>query len=191
MLLDGGRGQLTAGDAALSGAPWRPRLLLAIAKPSEKRGTDAIFVAGGGAALPSRRGAPVLLLLQRVRDEAHRFAVAYHRTLRSRRLLAGPLDGHTGPRPGAPGAPARRVRRAGRGAGGVARRPRARRPGAGRGGGPRGAAPGRGAGAGQVRRGRADCSGGSLASPDWAAGGSFGSEMKKVLPCPGVLSTQI
>jgi excinuclease ABC subunit C len=39
---------------------------------------------------------PVLMLLQRVRDEAHRFAVAYHRVLRSKRLLSGPLTGIPG-----------------------------------------------------------------------------------------------
>jgi excinuclease ABC subunit C len=96
VLLDGGRGQLTAAGAALAGAAWRPRLLFAIAKPSEKRGTDAVFVAGRGAPLPLAAGNPALALLQRVRDEAHRFAVAYHRNLRSRRLLAGPLAGIPG-----------------------------------------------------------------------------------------------
>jgi excinuclease ABC subunit C len=95
VLLDGGQGQLSAVEAALGGAPWLPRLLLAIAKPNEKRGTDAVFVAGGGL-LPLAAGAPVLMLLQRVRDEAHRFAVAYHRTLRARRLLDGPLAGVPG-----------------------------------------------------------------------------------------------
>jgi excinuclease ABC subunit C len=95
VLLDGGRGQLSAAAAALEGAPWQPRLLLAIAKPNERRGTDAVFAAAG-APLPLPAGSPVLLLLQRVRDEAHRFAVAYHRTLRSRRLLAGPLVGIPG-----------------------------------------------------------------------------------------------
>ena len=141
VLLDGGRGQLSAAAAALAGAPWQPRLLLAIAKPNERRGTDAVFTAGAGAPLALPAGTPVLLLLQRVRDEAHRFAVAYHRSLRSKRLLAGPADGHTGTRGGAPVAPARRVRRSGRGEVGVAVRSRARRP-RGRGGRrPRGAAP--------------------------------------------------
>jgi excinuclease ABC subunit C len=96
VLLDGGRGQLSAAAAALGGAPWQPRLLLAIAKPNERRGTDAVFIAGAAAPLALPAGAPVLLLLQRVRDEAHRFAVAYHRSLRSKRLLAGPLTGIPG-----------------------------------------------------------------------------------------------
>jgi excinuclease ABC subunit C len=96
VLLDGGRGQLSAAEIALKAAPWQPRLLMAIAKPNEKRGTDAVFMAGVGTPLPLPAGTPVLLLLQRVRDEAHRFAVAYHRSLRSKRLFAGPLAGIPG-----------------------------------------------------------------------------------------------
>jgi excinuclease ABC subunit C len=96
LLIDGGRGQLSAAAAALEDSPWRPVLLLAIAKPNERRGTDAVFSLGAAAPLPLAAGSPVLLLLQRVRDEAHRFAVAYHRTLRSKRLLAGPLSGIPG-----------------------------------------------------------------------------------------------
>ncbi len=96
VLLDGGRGQLAAAETVLSGASWRPRLLLAIAKPSEKRGTDAVFASGAIAPLTLPARTPVLLLLQRMRDEAHRFAVAYHRLLRTKRLLAGPLSGIPG-----------------------------------------------------------------------------------------------
>ncbi|HWR98086.1 MAG TPA: excinuclease ABC subunit UvrC [Candidatus Methanoperedens sp.] len=96
VLLDGGRGQLSAGEGALLASAWRPRLLLSIAKPSEKRGTDAIFAAGRPAPLALAAGNPALALLQRVRDEAHRFAVAYHRSLRSQRLLTGPLSGIPG-----------------------------------------------------------------------------------------------
>lgn len=96
VLLDGGRGQLSVAAAALAGGSWQPRLLLAIAKPNEKRGTDVVFSAGAAESLPVPAGTPVLLLLQRVRDEAHRFAVAYHRLLRSKRLLKGPLAGITG-----------------------------------------------------------------------------------------------
>jgi excinuclease ABC subunit C len=96
VLLDGGRGQLSAAQSALSAAPWQPRLLMAIAKPNERRGTDMVICAGLDAPLVLPAGTPVLLLLQRVRDEAHRFAVAYHRLLRSKRLLAGPLAGIPG-----------------------------------------------------------------------------------------------
>jgi excinuclease ABC subunit C len=96
LLLDGGLGHLAAGQAALGAAAWGPALLLAIAKPNERRGTDAVFARGRPAPLPLPPDAPVLRLLQRVRDEAHRFALAYHRLLRSRRLRGGVLEGVPG-----------------------------------------------------------------------------------------------
>ena len=91
----GARATHRGGPLPWTGRRGQPHLLLAIAKPNERRGADADFV-GRGAALPLPAGAPVLLLLQRVRDEAHRFAVAYHRSLRSKRLLSGPLVGIRG-----------------------------------------------------------------------------------------------
>lgn len=96
LLLDGGRGQLSAGGAALEKAPWRPRLLLAIAKPTERRGTDAVYAHGRTEPMALAADAPVLRLLQRARDEAHRFALAYHRQLRAKRLRRGILEGIPG-----------------------------------------------------------------------------------------------
>jgi len=96
LLLDGGRTQLAAGEAALGAAAWRPAVLLAIAKPAERRGVDTVYAAGAEAPLPLPGASPVLQLLRRVRDEAHRFALAYHRSLRARRVLRGPLEGIPG-----------------------------------------------------------------------------------------------
>ncbi len=92
LLLDGGRGQFSAGDSALAGQGWRPKLLLAIAKPSGGRGIDVVFASQGARTLGLDSDSPVLKLLQRVRDEAHRFAISYHRMLRKRRGRSSALD---------------------------------------------------------------------------------------------------
>jgi excinuclease ABC subunit C len=96
LLLDGGRGQLSSGAASLRERGWQPKLLLAIAKPREGRALDTVFRGGGGKALDLKEGAPVLKLLQQARDEAHRFAVDYHRTLRRGRTRRSALDGVSG-----------------------------------------------------------------------------------------------
>ena len=67
------------------------------------------------------RQSEALYLLQRLRDEAHRFAISYHRTLRGRRMTVGALDGVRGLGPkrrtrlveqfGGPGGSARRPAR--------------------------------------------------------------------------------
>ena len=164
--------------------PGGRALLLAIAKPNERRGTDAVFVAGAGARSPLPAGTPVLLLLQRVRDEAHRFAVAYHRSLRSKRLLAGPLAGIPGLGPARQARLLDGVRRPGRGASASREELERARPRGGGGGRPRRAAPG---GPARVRPRGIPAGLRSAASPR----GCFGSETKKVLPWPGALSTQI
>jgi excinuclease ABC subunit C len=53
---------------------------------------ELIFVRGRDQPLALPRSSPVLQLVQRVRDEAHRFAVGYHRQTRSRRTLQSELD---------------------------------------------------------------------------------------------------
>ena len=63
------------------------------------------------------RGSDALFLLQRVRDEAHRFAIGYHRKLRGRRMTRSALDGVPGLGPGAEGAAASRAGQHRRGAG--------------------------------------------------------------------------
>ena len=57
-----------------------------------------------------------LYLLQRLRDEAHRFAISYHRTLRGKRMTVGALDGVPGLGPKRRVPPGRAVRRPGRAA---------------------------------------------------------------------------
>jgi excinuclease ABC subunit C len=82
VLIDGGRGQLGAAVSALAriGLPMLP--VVSIAKREEE-----LFVQGQAEAIRLDRNSPALQLVQRMRDEAHRFAVARHRSRRARRTL--------------------------------------------------------------------------------------------------------
>lgn len=82
IVIDGGPGQVSSAVAALAGANCPPVPLIGLAKKQEQ-----IYIPGSGEA-PTvlSRTDPALKLVQAIRDEAHRFAIAYHRTLRRRRL---------------------------------------------------------------------------------------------------------
>jgi len=82
-LLDGGAGHLAAVEGLLAGAPVRPRGIAALAKREE-----LLYVSGRPGPLRLPAGDPVLLLLMRARDEAHRFAGAYQRKRRSMSMRA-------------------------------------------------------------------------------------------------------
>ncbi len=93
ILIDGGPGQLRAGLEAMEELGVRvPAAALA------KRYEEIYLPDGGHIILPGRSKA--LLLLKRIRDEAHRFAVSYHRTLRGKKGAESVLDGITGIGPG-------------------------------------------------------------------------------------------
>lgn len=85
-VIDGGRGQLGAAREALAGLGFRDVALAALAKREE-----VVFRPGDRDGLRLPRTARSLHLLQRVRDEAHRFAVRYNRKLRSRRTVRSAL----------------------------------------------------------------------------------------------------
>jgi excinuclease ABC subunit C len=91
IVIDGGRGQLSAGLRALG--PFRERgvTVVALAKRIEE-----LFIPGRAAPLALAHDTPELQLLQRVRDEAHRFAITHHRIRRDRAMTASILDGLTG-----------------------------------------------------------------------------------------------
>lgn len=82
VLIDGGRGQLGAAVAALArvGLPMLP--VASIAKREEE-----IYLEHQAQPVRLERSSPALQLIQRIRDEAHRFAVSRHRRRRSRRTL--------------------------------------------------------------------------------------------------------
>jgi excinuclease ABC subunit C len=91
VLIDGGKGQLSSAAAAMRAAGRGDVPLLSLAKErvrgGEKIFRERVFLPGRKNPLHLPPNDPVLHLLMRVRDEAHRFAVAFHRVRRSRRVL--------------------------------------------------------------------------------------------------------
>ena len=87
VVIDGGKGQLSAGLRALAGFRERGVVVVALAKRIEE-----VFVPGAAAPLALAHDTPELQLLQRIRDEAHRFAVTHHRIRRDRAMTASVLD---------------------------------------------------------------------------------------------------
>lgn len=93
-LVDGGKGHLLTVKRVIdqfhgSGAPD----VAAIAKGDEQRGnSDRIYIPGRKNPLSLRGDHPVLLLMMRIRDEAHRRAVSYHRRLRGKKYKKSELD---------------------------------------------------------------------------------------------------
>lgn len=90
ILIDGGKGQLNAALAALKG-PGLKLNAAALAKEFEY-----IFIPQRDAPVILPKDSPALQLLQRIRDEAHRFAIGYHRKLRGKKIKESELDGITG-----------------------------------------------------------------------------------------------
>lgn len=86
IVIDGGKGQLSAAHAALSELGLADRPLISLAKRDEE-----VFVWGREQPLRLSRRSPGLRLLQQARDEAHRFAVTYNRKRRSMRTVTSEL----------------------------------------------------------------------------------------------------
>jgi len=92
ILLDGGRGQLSSAREALADLGLGDLALAAIAKgPDRNAGRERIFLPEREPLLLEPRD-PVLYFLQRLRDEAHRFAIGSHRSGRSKARLRSVLD---------------------------------------------------------------------------------------------------
>ena len=87
VVIDGGKGQLSAGLRALQGFRDRGVIVISLAKRIEE-----VFIPGRDAPLALAHDTPELQLLQRVRDEAHRFAITHHRIRRDRAMTASVLD---------------------------------------------------------------------------------------------------
>ncbi len=87
ILLDGGRGQLNVGLKVVEdlGLDWLP--IVSLAKREEE-----VYTPESLQPLVLDLTSPALLALRKIRDEAHRFAVSYHKKLRSRRTIQSVLD---------------------------------------------------------------------------------------------------
>jgi len=87
VLIDGGKGQLGVGVSVLKGLNIEGIETIGLAKRHEE-----IFTPGESEPIVLPEKSDALLLLRRIRDEAHRFAITYHRKLRTRRSLSSVLD---------------------------------------------------------------------------------------------------
>ena len=87
ILIDGGRGQLSAALEELESAGFADIPTFSLAKEREE-----IFAPGRAEPIVQEHNSPGMFLVQRIRDEAHRFAITHHRKVRSRKALTSPLD---------------------------------------------------------------------------------------------------
>src|SRR5688500_4025782 len=87
ILIDGGKGQLSAAYEALESIGLGNLVAVGIAKKEE-----VLFTRHRPDPVVLPENDPALLLVQRIRDEAHRFAVTFHRRARSMRDLRSELD---------------------------------------------------------------------------------------------------
>jgi excinuclease ABC subunit C len=86
VVVDGGRGQLAVAERVLA-AHGLQIPAVGLAKRLEE-----VYLPDRPEPLLIPRGSEALFLLQHIRDEAHRFAITYHRTVRAKRALRSPLD---------------------------------------------------------------------------------------------------
>jgi excinuclease ABC subunit C len=91
IVIDGGKGQLAAGLKALEPLLEQGVTVISLAKRIEE-----VFVPGRKEPITLEKGSDALRLLQRVRDEAHRFAITFHRSRRDQAMTASVLDGVRG-----------------------------------------------------------------------------------------------
>jgi excinuclease ABC subunit C len=87
VMVDGGKGQVTAAYDALEALGLGQLVVIGLAKQDE-----LVFTREREAGIAWPRESPALRFLQRVRDEAHRFAVTFHRRSRASRTLRSELD---------------------------------------------------------------------------------------------------
>ncbi len=117
LVIDGGKGQLSAAYAALERVGLSNLVAVGLAKKEE-----LVFTRDHDEPIALDRTGPALHLLQRIRDEAHRFAVTFHRKSRAKRDFTSELDAIAGVGRAAPQRAAAPLRQRRRRAAGDARR---------------------------------------------------------------------
>ena len=100
LLIDGGAGQISAvaeimGELGISDVPF-----IGVAKGVDRDAGKEEFYRPGSSPFALRHNDPVLYFVQRLRDEAHRFAIGTHRAKRAKSVMANPLDEVPGVGPG-------------------------------------------------------------------------------------------
>ena len=92
LVVDGGKGQLGVAERVVNELGLADEIpVAALAKRFEE-----VYVPGASAPVRITRGSEALFMLQRIRDEAHRFANSFHRERRSKRMTTSSLDGIPG-----------------------------------------------------------------------------------------------
>jgi excinuclease ABC subunit C len=95
LMVDGGKGQLNIALAVIRDVGLERKFdIIGIAKKDDKKGEtrDKIFKPGRANPLGFGREGELLLFLQRIRDEAHRFAISFHRSRRGKISMQSALD---------------------------------------------------------------------------------------------------
>jgi excinuclease ABC subunit C len=92
ILIDGGQGQLNIGRGVLEELGIADIAIVGIAKGPDRNAGREHFFTPGRAPFSLDQRDPVLYFLQRLRDEAHRFAITTHRAKRTKALGRSPLD---------------------------------------------------------------------------------------------------
>ncbi len=87
ILVDGGKGQLSAAMEVIEDLGYADIPTFGLAKEREE-----LFAPGRSDPIVQEHDSPGMFLVQRVRDEAHRFAITHHRKARTRKALSSPLD---------------------------------------------------------------------------------------------------
>ncbi len=95
VLVDGGRGHLNSAWDVFQELELEGKIdLICVAKGKNRNNlkTDEVLLVAQKDPILFRENSPSRFLLQRIRDEAHRFAITYHRKMRSKKTLASPLE---------------------------------------------------------------------------------------------------
>ena len=96
ILIDGGAGQISAVSETMKSMGVSEIPLVGVAKGTDRDHGKEEFYRYGMPKFALKRNDPVLYFIQRMRDEAHRFAIGTHRAKRAKQIVLSPLDGISG-----------------------------------------------------------------------------------------------